>query len=144
MTLRRTATAAALATTAVAALALIPAPASAAKVTHVRDFVGTWESNGDDLTKVKVAKAGGAITVKVWGNCGDEQCVIGEFDARRYATSVQDGSRGTVALKGVRTPSFATVTYLITLRNGALILQQTYDYTGDRVDSYEEFTLVKK
>lgn len=124
---------------AIFALALMPAPTSAAKVTHVRDFVGTWV--GDDLTKVKIAKDGQRITVKVWGDCGDEQCVIGEFDAKRYATSVQDGSRGTVALTGVRTPSFATVTYLFTLRDGSLILQQTYDYTGDRQDSYEEFTL---
>lgn len=141
MSLRRMATAAVLG---VGVLALIAAPASAAKVTHVRDFVGTWTSSGDDLTKVKIAKADGAITVELWGSCGGESCVIGEFDARRYATSVQDGSRGTVALKGVRTPSFATVTYLLTLRSGALVLQQTYDYNDERQDSYEEFTLQRR
>jgi hypothetical protein len=128
----------------VTTIAVLPAPASAAPVTHMRDFVGTWVSPGADLTEVKITKDGSRTTVQIWGSCGGERCAIGEFTARRYATSVQDGSRGTVALKGVRVPSFATVTYLITLRDGALILQQTYDYTGDRADSYEEFTLMRK
>ena len=130
---------AALALAAALGVVAFATPASAAQVTHARDFLGTWV--GDGLTQVKIAKDGPRITVRLWGDCGDERCAIGEFTARRYATSVQDGSRGTVALKGVRVPSFATVTYLLTLRDGALVMQQTYDYTGDRQDSYEEFTL---
>lgn len=92
----------------------------------------------------RIAKADGAITVERWGTCGGESCIIGEFDARRYAMSVQDGSRGTVALKDALTSSFATVTHLLTLRGGALVLQQTYDYNDERQDSYEEFTLQRR
>lgn len=129
-----------------ATVVAVPATASATKVTHMRDFVGTWESPGDDLTKLKIAKDGARVTVKIWGNCADEQCYVGEFDAQRLATNVQDGSRGVVALRGQRVPSFATVDYLITLRNGDLVLQQVYDYNegSTRKDSYEEFTLQKK
>lgn len=138
---------AALAASAVLATVVgLPATASAAKVTHMRDFVGTWASPGDDLTKVKIAKDGSRVSVKIWGNCGDEQCYVGEFDAQRLATNVQDGSRGVVALRGQRVPSFATVDYLITLRNGDLVLQQVYDYNegSSRKDSYEEYVLERK
>lgn len=137
----------AIAVTAVlATIVTVPATASAAKVTHMRDFVGTWISPGDDLTKLTIAKDGSRVSVKVWGNCGDEQCYVGEFDAQRLATNVQDGSRGVVALRGQRVPSFATVDYLITLRGGDLVLQQVYDYneTSSRKDSYEEFVLERK
>lgn len=131
---------------AVASITLIPPGAAAADVTHVRDFLGTWVGHGDDLTLVKISKSGKSITVRVWGSCGDERCYVGEFPAQRFATSVQDGSRGTLALKGQRTPSFATVTYLFTLRDGDLFMQQMYDYNaGDsRQDSYEEFLLHRK
>ena len=133
--------------TAIAAAAMITsleAPASAAKVTHIRDFVGTWVSPGADLTLVKIAKDGPRTTVRIWGNCGDERCYVGEFAAQRLATNVQDGSRGVVALRGQRVPSFATVDYLITLRGDELILQQVYDYNGSRKDSYEEYQLQRK
>ena len=130
----------------VATVALIPAPASAADVTHMRDFVGTWVSPGADLTKIKIAKDGQRTTVQLWGSCGSKRCYVGEFDAQRLATNVQDGSRGVVALRGQRVPSFATVDYLITLRNGDLVLQQVYDYNegSSREDSYEEYVLQKK
>lgn len=132
-----------------AAAALLPAiasPASAARVTHLRDFLGTWESSGADLTMVKVAKDGARITVDVWGNCGEGQCHIGSFDARRYRTTVQQGSRGTLALRGERTPSFATVTYVLSIRDGNVFYQQMYDYKeGDsRQDSYESHVLLRK
>jgi hypothetical protein len=130
----------------IATVALIPAHASASKVTHMRDFVGTWISPGADLTKVKIAKDGDSTTVQLWGNCGSKRCYVGEFDAQRLATNVQEGSRGVVALRGQRVPSFATVDYLITLRNGDLVLQQVYDYNegSSRKDSYEEYVLQKK
>lgn len=130
----------------VTTIAVLPAPASAAGVTHMRDFVGTWVSPGADLTRVKITKDGGRTTVQLWGNCGGERCSIGEFEAQRLATNVQDGSRGVVALRGQRVPSFATVDYLITLRNGDLVLQQVYDYNegSSRKDSYEEYVLQRK
>lgn len=134
------------AATSIAVIALLPATASAGKVTHMRDFVGTWISPGADLTKVKITKDGQRTTVQLWGRCGDERCYVGEFDAQRLATNVQDGSRGIVALRGQRVPSFATVDYLITLRNGDLVLQQVYDYNegSSRKDSYEEYVLQRK
>ena len=143
---RRMATCFASLAAAAALVATVAAPASAARVTHLRDFIGTWNSPGSDLTTVKITRDGGAIKVKIWANCGDEQCYVGEFDARRYRTSVQDGSRGTVALRGLRTPSFATVTYVMTLRDGDLHLQQMYDFNeGDsRADYYVANTLLKK
>jgi hypothetical protein len=130
----------------VTTIAVLPAPASAAGVTHMRDFVGTWVSPGADLTRVKITKDGGRTTIQLWGSCGGERCSIGEFEAQRLATNVQDGSRGVVALRGQRVPSFATVDYLITLRNGDLVLQQVYDYTegSSRKDSYEEYVLQRK
>ena len=131
---------------AAALVATVAAPVSAEGVTHLRDFVGTWNSPGSDLTTVKITKDGGAIKAQIWTNCGDEQCYVGEFDARRYRTTVQDGSRGTVALRGLRTPSFATVTYIMTLRDGNLYLQQMYDFNeGDsRADYYVANTLLRK
>lgn len=134
------------AATSIAVIALLPATASAGKVTHTRDFVGTWISPGADLTRLAIAKDGNRVVVRIWGSCGGERCYVGEFDAQRLATSVQDGSRGVVALRGQRVPSFATVDYLITLRNGELVLQQTYDYNegSSRKDSYEEYILQRK
>ena len=130
----------------VTTIAVLPAPASAAPVTHMRDFVGTWVSPGADLTEVKITKDGSRTTVQIWGSCGGERCSVGEFAAQRLATNVQDGSRGVVALRGQRVPSFATVDYLITLRNGDLVLQQIYVFTdgSSRKNSYEEFVLQKK
>lgn len=51
-----------------------------------------------------------------------------------------------MALRGQRVPSFVTVDYLITLRNGDLDLQRVYDYNegSSRKDSYEEHVLQKK
>lgn len=137
---------------AVTALAvLLPAPiltvpASASEVTFLRDFIGTWRGTNGDLTQVTVAKDGGAITVRVWGSCGDRRCLVGDFEAQRYRTTVREGSRGTLALKGSRTPSFATVTYLLTLRQGNLVLQELYDYNEDdsRQDSYSVTVLRRK
>ncbi len=134
------------AATSIAVIALLPATASAGKVTHMRDFVGTRISPGADLTKVKITKDGQRTTVQLWGSCGDERCYVGESDAQRLATNVRDGSRGVVALRGQRVPSFATVDYLITLRNGELVLQQVFDYSegSSRKDSYEEYVLQRK
>ena len=128
------------------ALLSIPAPASAAKVTHLRDFIGAWQdpAGGPDL--VKVAKDGPRITVRLWSSCSDERCYLGEFSARRFATPVADGSRGTVALTGQRVLSFATVTYTLTLRDGSLVMQQTTTFTdgSGRQDYYVELVLSER
>ncbi len=131
-----------------AALALVALGAPNAAFATINDFTGTWANDNAStrgITRIKIKRMGGAITVQAWGSCSPSDCDWGAVSATPYAGSASSDALGdTVSLVATFDQSFGEKALVLTLEGSKLVANLYTKFTdGSGRSSYatrETFT----
>ena len=106
-------------------------PASAT----INDFTGTWTNTNADtrgMTRIKVKRMGGAITVQAWGSCSPNDCDWGTVSVTPYAGSASADALGdTASLVATFDQGFSEKAIVMTRQGSKLVARLYTKFTDD-------------